>query len=111
MNIKKSDNYKLGSSWKCSRCKKRVNLLIDTILNNTKISPKVFLKFAFYFFEKQNFTRDYVMRNTKIGEEMYASILSIFRKKISNYVNQNRRKLVGILKEIQIDDTFWAKRK
>ncbi|KAG0436521.1 hypothetical protein DMUE_4184 [Dictyocoela muelleri] len=51
------------------------------------------------------------MRNTKIGEEMYVSILSIFRKKISNYVNQNRRKLGGILKEIQIDETFWAKRK
>ncbi|KAG0428919.1 hypothetical protein DMUE_5783, partial [Dictyocoela muelleri] len=57
------------------------------------------------------FTRDYVMRNSKIGEDAYKSLLSLVRKKISEFVENNRRQLGGILKEIQIDETYWAKRK
>ncbi|KAG0428920.1 hypothetical protein DMUE_5782, partial [Dictyocoela muelleri] len=79
MSIKTSSNHLIGSAWKCSRCKRRVNLLVNSTLDGLKVSPKIFLKFAFYFFQKQHFTRDYVMRNSKIGEDAYKSLLSLVR--------------------------------
>ncbi|KAG0436208.1 hypothetical protein DMUE_4335 [Dictyocoela muelleri] len=90
---------------------RRVNLLVDSTTDGLKVSPKIFLKFAFYFFQKQHFTRDYVLRDSKIGEDAYKSLLSLVRKKITEFVENNRRQFGGILKEIQIYETYWAKRK
>ncbi|KAG0441606.1 hypothetical protein DMUE_0922 [Dictyocoela muelleri] len=42
---------------------------------------------------------------------MYSHLLSFFRSKISNYVKENRRQIGGNLKEVQIDETFYARRK
>ncbi|KAG0439968.1 hypothetical protein DMUE_2083 [Dictyocoela muelleri] len=76
-----------------------------------KISSFVFLKFVYYFFNINNFTANYIMHNCNIGEEKYVSILSIVREKLSKFVRNNKRQLRGILKEVQIDETFWVKRK
>ncbi|KAG0434940.1 hypothetical protein DMUE_4965 [Dictyocoela muelleri] len=111
MKIKENTRYNIGCAWKCPKCKRRVNIIDDCSLRGTKISPFVFLKFAFYFFNKNNFTAKYVMENCGIGEEMYARILSLIRSKISEYVLINRRQMGGISKEVQIDETFWARRK
>ncbi|KAG0425752.1 hypothetical protein DMUE_6012 [Dictyocoela muelleri] len=111
MNVKPNAHYLIGRAWKCSKCKCRVNIMDDCILKGLKVTPKVFLKFAFYFFDKQHFSRDYVMRNSKIGEETYSILLNLVRKKISEFIIRNKRPLGGILKEVQIDETYWAKRK
>ncbi|KAG0437304.1 hypothetical protein DMUE_3769 [Dictyocoela muelleri] len=60
MLIKTSSNHLIGSVWKCSKCKRRVNLLVDSTLDGLKVYPKIFVKFIFYLFQKQHFTRDYV---------------------------------------------------
>ncbi|KAG0433928.1 hypothetical protein DMUE_5364 [Dictyocoela muelleri] len=111
MIISKSERHNIGFLWRCTKCKKDRNILSDCSLDGTKISPFVFLKFAFYFFNKNNFTANYVMQNTGIGEEMYKVLLGLFRKKISEFIESNKRQLGGVLKEVQIDETFWAKRK
>ncbi|KAG0437040.1 hypothetical protein DMUE_3910 [Dictyocoela muelleri] len=58
MLIKTSSNHLIGSAWKCSRCKRRVNLLVDSTLDGLKVSPKIFLKFAFYFFQKNTISQE-----------------------------------------------------
>ncbi|KAG0424073.1 hypothetical protein DMUE_6111 [Dictyocoela muelleri] len=111
LKIKDNIKYNIGKAWRCSRCRNYFNLLDDSSLCGKKISSFVFLKFAYYFFNKNNFTANYIMHNCDIGEEKYASILSIVREKISKFVRNNKRQLGGILKEVQIDETYWAKRK
>ncbi|KAG0437766.1 hypothetical protein DMUE_3496, partial [Dictyocoela muelleri] len=86
MKIKQNNDYNIGYMWKCSKCKVKRNLLEDSSLKGFKVSPTVFLQFAFYFYNKNNFTANYVMENCKIGREMYSHLLSFFRSKISNYV-------------------------
>ncbi|KAG0427972.1 hypothetical protein DMUE_5856 [Dictyocoela muelleri] len=81
MKIKPNGNYSIGIAWKCSKCKCRSNIIDDCVLKGLKVTPKVFLKFAFYFFDKHHFSREYAMRNTKIGEDTYAVLLNIARKK------------------------------
>ncbi|KAG0441477.1 hypothetical protein DMUE_1030 [Dictyocoela muelleri] len=51
------------------------------------------------------------MYNCEIGEEKYASILSLIRTKILQYVINKKRKILGILKEVKIDKTYCARRK
>ncbi|KAG0441796.1 hypothetical protein DMUE_0784 [Dictyocoela muelleri] len=51
------------------------------------------------------------MQNCEIGEDMYRNLLQLFREKISLYVRANQRPLGNVLKEVQIDETYWAKRK
>ncbi|KAG0439433.1 hypothetical protein DMUE_2430 [Dictyocoela muelleri] len=92
-------------------CKRVKSLLEDSTLCGSKISPFAFLKFAFYFFQKNNFTADYIIDNCDIGDKMYRHMLSIVRYQISEYIKANSRKLGGHLEEVQIDETFWSKRK
>ncbi|KAG0436990.1 hypothetical protein DMUE_3935 [Dictyocoela muelleri] len=94
--IRKESHYTMGSAWRCNRCRKSYNLLDESSLAGKKNSEFVFLKFSFYFFNKNNFTADYIMHNCEIGEEKYESILSLIRTKISQYVINNKRKLEGI---------------
>ncbi|KAG0434103.1 hypothetical protein DMUE_5298 [Dictyocoela muelleri] len=108
MNKKRSS---LGLIWRCCRCRKEINILSNCSLASSKISLFVFLKFAFYFYNKNHFTANYVMENTGIGEEMYKKILSIVRTKISNFVKLNKRKLGGTMNEVKFDATFWARQK
>ncbi|KAG0439005.1 hypothetical protein DMUE_2733 [Dictyocoela muelleri] len=42
---------------------------------------------------------------------MYKTLLSYFRTKIGRYVEENKRMLSGVLKEVQIDESFWTRRK
>ncbi|KAG0423775.1 hypothetical protein DMUE_6127 [Dictyocoela muelleri] len=93
MKIKNNVRYNIGFVCKC-KCV--TNLLIESILAGTKISPFVFLKFAFYFSQKVHLTKEYVMVNCGIGEEMYAHILLIFRKRISEYLIKEKRQLGGV---------------
>ncbi|KAG0439527.1 hypothetical protein DMUE_2370 [Dictyocoela muelleri] len=91
MVIKECDRYNIGCAWKCSKCKVMISLTDYCVLKGTNISPFVFLKFAFYFYNKNNFTAQYVMKNCGREEKMYARILSLVRKKKSAYVLANRR--------------------
>ncbi|KAG0431175.1 hypothetical protein DMUE_5589 [Dictyocoela muelleri] len=111
MKIKKSNKYNLGKAWKCSKCKNTYILLDDCSLSEIKATPFVFLKFAYYFYSKVHFTSKYVMENCGLGELLYSKLIKFFRNKISDYVKQNKRQLGEILMEIQIEETFWAKRK
>ncbi|KAG0426833.1 hypothetical protein DMUE_5945 [Dictyocoela muelleri] len=110
MIIKQNEKYTFKYCWKCSKCKKTINILNDCVLGGKKIPPFIFFKFAFYFFNRNNFTADYIQTNCEIGEEKYKILLKIFRDKISQYIHQNWRPLGNVLKEVQIDETFWAKR-
>ncbi|KAG0442777.1 hypothetical protein DMUE_0012 [Dictyocoela muelleri] len=112
-NIKmiKNTRSSLEYIWRRNICFNENKILSNCSLKSTKISPFVFLKFAFYFYNKNNFSANYVMENTGIGEEMYKKILSLFRSKISQYVKNNKRQLGGTLNEVQIDETFWARQK
>ncbi|KAG0437894.1 hypothetical protein DMUE_3420 [Dictyocoela muelleri] len=109
--MKKIDcnKYNLGKAWKCSKCKNPYSLLDECSLSDIKATPFVFLKFAFYFFSKVHFISKYVIENCGIGEMLYSKLIKFFRNKISNYVKLNKRQLGRVLKEIQIDETFWAK--
>ncbi|KAG0420983.1 hypothetical protein DMUE_6320, partial [Dictyocoela muelleri] len=96
---------------KCSKCKNTYSLLDDCSLSDIKATPFVFLKFAFYFFSKVHFTSKYVIENCGIGRMLFSKFIKFFRNKILKYVKEYNRQLGGVLKEIQIDETFWAKRK
>ncbi|KAG0434775.1 hypothetical protein DMUE_5030, partial [Dictyocoela muelleri] len=61
--INNNKQYNIGKAWRCCRCKLSYNLLEDTSLSGKKISPFVFMKFAFYFYSRNNFTADYIMQN------------------------------------------------
>ncbi|KAG0427278.1 hypothetical protein DMUE_5914 [Dictyocoela muelleri] len=111
MKIKYCNKYNLGKAWKCSKCKSTYSLLDDCSLSDIKATPLVFLKFAFYFFSKVHFTSKYVIENSGMGEMLYSKLIKFFRNKISNYAKQNKRQLGCVLKEIQIYETFLAKRK
>ncbi|KAG0440644.1 hypothetical protein DMUE_1584 [Dictyocoela muelleri] len=77
--IRKESHYTIGSAWRCNRCKKSYNFLDESSLAGKKNSEFVFLKFLFYFFNKNNFIANYIMQNCEICEEKYASILSLIR--------------------------------
>ncbi|KAG0425434.1 hypothetical protein DMUE_6033 [Dictyocoela muelleri] len=111
MKLKYSEKYEIKKVWKCSKCKGTYNILNDTPLKGKFISAKLFLKFAFYFFEKNHFSREYIMKHCKIGEDKYKTLINLFRERISDFVKNNKKQLGGFLKEVQIDETFWAKRK
>ncbi|KAG0439628.1 hypothetical protein DMUE_2305 [Dictyocoela muelleri] len=96
---------------KCSKWKGVKNILEDSTLSGTKIYPFTFFKFAFYFFQKNNFTAEYIIENCELGEKMYRHILSITRYQISVYIEENGRELGCHLEEVQIDETFWSRRK
>ncbi|KAG0437396.1 hypothetical protein DMUE_3714 [Dictyocoela muelleri] len=42
---------------------------------------------------------------------MYKCLLEFFRLKISKYINKNKRQLGGLVKEVQIDESYWTKAK
>ncbi|KAG0439438.1 hypothetical protein DMUE_2426 [Dictyocoela muelleri] len=42
---------------------------------------------------------------------MYKNLLSLFRTKIGKYVEKEKRTMGGVLKEVQIDESFWTRRK
>ncbi|KAG0441676.1 hypothetical protein DMUE_0868 [Dictyocoela muelleri] len=111
MEIKPNSKYNFKYACKCGKCSSLKNLLSDCALKNTEIDPVVFLRFAFYFFNRVHFTSEYIMNNCKIGEDMYGTLVSLFREKISKFVVKNQRMLGGVLKEVQIDETFWSRRK
>ncbi|KAG0438935.1 hypothetical protein DMUE_2783 [Dictyocoela muelleri] len=93
------------------KCKSSVSILSDSSLDGKKIHPFIFLRFAFYFFNKNHFTAEYIMKNCAIGEDKYKTLLTIFREKITIFVKANQRQLGNNLKKLQIDKTFWAKRR
>ncbi|KAG0430493.1 hypothetical protein DMUE_5658, partial [Dictyocoela muelleri] len=66
MEIKKCSKYNIKMAWKCSKCKRYTNLMADCELRNSKIEPFIFLRFAFYFYNRNHFTADYIMKNCKI---------------------------------------------
>ncbi|KAG0440489.1 hypothetical protein DMUE_1708 [Dictyocoela muelleri] len=112
----KNDSEKLWQfnfefAWRCMYCRIYKNIMDDCALKDTKISPLIFLRFAFYFFNKNHFSADYIKSNCKIGECMYKYLLSLFRNKIGEYVQNKKRKLGGVLKQVQIDESFWTRRK
>ncbi|KAG0441747.1 hypothetical protein DMUE_0820 [Dictyocoela muelleri] len=82
--IKPNSKYYYKYAWKCGKCSSLKNLLIDCALKNTKIDPVVFLRFSFYFFNRVHFTSEYIINICKIGEDMYGSLVSLFREKIVN---------------------------
>ncbi|KAG0437887.1 hypothetical protein DMUE_3425 [Dictyocoela muelleri] len=69
------------------------------------------LKFAFYCFQRNNLSHEYVMNNCGISEERYVTLLSLFRRKVNKYIENNPVMIGGAFKEIQIDESHWAKRK
>ncbi|KAG0438534.1 hypothetical protein DMUE_3027 [Dictyocoela muelleri] len=111
MEIKKCSKYNIKMACRCSKCKRYTNLMADCELRNSKIDHFIFLRFAFYFNNRNHFTVDYIMKNCKIGEDMYKTLLFLFRTKIGRYVEENKRMLGGVLKEVQIDESFWTRRK
>ncbi|KAG0438438.1 hypothetical protein DMUE_3088 [Dictyocoela muelleri] len=111
IEIKKCAKYNIEMAWKFSKCKRYTNLMADCELRNSKIDPFIFLRFAFYFYNRNHFSADYIMKNCKICEDMYKTQLSLFRTKIGKYVEEKKRMLGGVLKEVQIDESFWARRK
>ncbi|KAG0439210.1 hypothetical protein DMUE_2591 [Dictyocoela muelleri] len=97
MKMENNKRYNIGFAFKFSKCKCVTNLWIDSILAGTKISPFVFFKICIlFFFQKLHFTKEYEMVNCGIGEEMYAHIILIFRKRISEYLIKERRQLGGV---------------
>ncbi|KAG0438577.1 hypothetical protein DMUE_3006 [Dictyocoela muelleri] len=111
MNMMNKRRFSLGYILICCICIKK-STFSNCSLALSKISPFVFLKFAFYFFfNKNHFTANYEMENTGIGEKMYRKIISFVKTKISNFVKLNKRKLGRTLNKVQIDETFWTSQK
>ncbi|KAG0435607.1 hypothetical protein DMUE_4650, partial [Dictyocoela muelleri] len=54
MKMIKKTRSSLGYIWRCNICFNENNILSNCSLKSTKISPFVFLKFAFYFYNKNN---------------------------------------------------------
>ncbi|KAG0430587.1 hypothetical protein DMUE_5646 [Dictyocoela muelleri] len=111
MNIIKAMKYNISHGWYCTSCKKYINILSDCDLKDTKISPFVFFKFAYYFFCRVHFSAEYILKNCQIDDKMYKRLLDLFRRKIFIFNEKNRRQLGGFVKEVQIDETYWAKAK
>ncbi|KAG0422584.1 hypothetical protein DMUE_6198, partial [Dictyocoela muelleri] len=87
------------------------SILIDSEFNNLRFDFRMILKFAFYYFQRNIFSHEYVMNNCGISEEGYVTLLSLFRSKIKKYIENNPVMMGGAFKEIKIDESHWAKRK
>ncbi|KAG0441810.1 hypothetical protein DMUE_0773 [Dictyocoela muelleri] len=106
---KKTEN--LGIIWFCSYCNKNYSKLIDSEFYNLRFDLIMILKFTFYYFQRNNFSHEYILNNCGISEEGYITLLSLFRIKIREYIENDPVRIVGPFKEIQIDEYHWAKRK
>ncbi|KAG0440367.1 hypothetical protein DMUE_1799 [Dictyocoela muelleri] len=102
---------KLGIIWYCSSCKKHINVLVDSEFYNLRFPLKNILKFTYYFFRRDHFKQSSILENCELSDEGYLTLLNLFRRKIKKFINDNPISMGGPFKEIQIDESHWAKRK
>ncbi|KAG0434699.1 hypothetical protein DMUE_5072 [Dictyocoela muelleri] len=96
----KCAKYNIKMAWKFSKCKRYTNLMADCELRNSKIDPFIFLRLSFYFYNRKQISADYIMKNCKISKDMYKTLLSLFRTKIGEYVDEKKRMFGGVKKEV-----------
>ena len=110
MVLIRENRDKMKYIWMCPVCKRTVSLLKGSIFEDSKVSIKMILKIIYMW--SHSFSVKLTSHETGISEHSVSSIFNQIKRGCYQYMNrEDRAKIGGFNKTVEIDETLFSKRK